>query len=92
MVCSSTPLAASTTITAAIQEQAAATAEISRNVEQASVGTREVSTNIVGVTQAAGETGQVSIQVLEAAKTLATQSDNLRTEVDGFLRDIREAA
>jgi methyl-accepting chemotaxis protein len=82
----------STTIAAAIEEQTAATAEISRNVEQAAVGTKEVSTNIVGVTQAAGETGQVSLQVLEAAKSLNAQSDSLRTEVDGFLRDIQEAA
>ncbi len=82
----------STTIAAAIEEQTAATAEISRNVEQAAVGTKEVSTNIVGVTQAAGETGQVSLQVLEAAKSLNAQSDSLRTEVDGFLKDIQEAA
>jgi methyl-accepting chemotaxis protein len=82
----------STTIAAAIEQQTAATAEISRNVEQAAVGTKEVSTNIVGVTQAAGETGQVSLQVLEAAKSLATQSDSLRTEVDGFLKDIQDAA
>ena len=82
----------SNTIAAAIEQQTAATAEISRNVEQASVGTNEVSANIVGVTQAAGETGQVSMRVLEAAKLLAEQSDNLRTEVDGFLKDIQEAA
>ncbi len=78
----------STTIAAAIEEQSAATAEISRNVEQAAVGTKEVSSNIVGVTQAAGETGQVSVQVLDAAKSLAEQSDSLRREVDGFLKDI----
>jgi methyl-accepting chemotaxis protein len=82
----------STTIAAAIEEQTAATAEISRNVEQAAVGTKEVSSNIVGVTQAAGETGQVSVQVLDAAKSLAEQSDSLRREVDGFLKDIQEAA
>jgi methyl-accepting chemotaxis protein len=82
----------STTIAAAIEEQTAATAEISRNVEQAAVGTKEVSSNIVGVTQAAGETGQVSAQVLDTAKALASQSDSLRQEVDGFLKDIQEAA
>jgi methyl-accepting chemotaxis protein len=82
----------STTIAAAIEEQSAATAEISRNVEQAAIGTREVSSNIAGVTQAAGETGQVSMQVLGAAQSLARESDDLRKEVDGFLRDIQEAA
>jgi methyl-accepting chemotaxis protein len=82
----------STTIAAAIEEQSAATAEISRNVEQAAVGTKEVSSNISGVTEAAGETGKVSQQVLEAAKSLNHQSDELRKEVDGFLKDIQEAA
>ncbi len=82
----------STTIASAIEEQTAATAEIARNVEQAAAGTQEVSSNITGVTKAAGETGQVSAQVLEAAKELATQSDSLRREVDGFLADIKEAA
>jgi methyl-accepting chemotaxis protein len=82
----------SATIASAIEQQTAATAEISRNVEQAAVGTKEVSTNIVGVTQAASETGQVSTQVLDAAKELAAQSETLRHEVDGFLQDIRNAA
>ncbi len=82
----------STTIASAIEEQTAATQEIARNVEQAATGTQEVSSNIVGVTKAAGETGQVSVQVLDAAKELARQSDTLRTEVDGFLADIKEAA
>jgi methyl-accepting chemotaxis protein len=82
----------STTIASAIEEQTAATAEISRNIEQAAVGTQEVSNNITGVTQAASETGHVSQQVLQAAKSLAEQSDDLRKEVDGFLKDIREAA
>jgi methyl-accepting chemotaxis protein len=81
-----------TTIASAIEEQTAATAEIARNVEQAAAGTTEVSSNITGVTKAASETGQVSTQVLEAAKELARQSDSLRTEVDGFLADIKEAA
>ncbi|MBL8643962.1 MAG: HAMP domain-containing protein, partial [Rhodospirillaceae bacterium] len=57
----------STTIASAIEEQGAATAEIARNVEQAAAGTQEVSSNIQGVTKAAGETGQVSSQVLDAS-------------------------
>jgi methyl-accepting chemotaxis protein len=81
----------SSAITSAIQEQTSATAEIARNIEQASSGTREVSTNITGVTKAAGETGQVAVQVLEAAKELARQADSLRTEVDGFLSEVKAA-
>ncbi len=81
----------STTIASAVEEQGAATKEIARNVEQAALGTKDVSTNIAGVTQAAGETGQVSTQVLEAAKELARQSTTLRNEVDTFLVDIKAA-
>ncbi|MHB1206828.1 MAG: methyl-accepting chemotaxis protein, partial [Rhodospirillaceae bacterium] len=63
----------STTIASAVEEQGAATQEIARNVEQAAAGTQEVSSNISGVTQAAGETGQVATQVLGAAQELARQ-------------------
>lgn len=82
----------STTIASAIEEQGAATQEIARNVEQAAAGTQEVSSNILGVTKAAGETGQVSSQVLNASRELTSQADRLRAEVDGFLRDVKKAA
>lgn len=81
----------STTIAAAVEEQTVATSEIARNLEQAAMGTQEVSSNIGSVSEAARETGHVSTQVLEAAKTLAAQSVALRTEVDGFLLDIKAA-
>ncbi|MBL8631457.1 MAG: HAMP domain-containing protein [Rhodospirillaceae bacterium] len=82
----------STTIAAAIEEQGAATQEIARNVEQAAAGTQEVSSNIQGVTKAAGETGQVSSQVLGASRELTTQAERLRSQVDGFLADVKNAA
>ncbi len=82
----------STAIASAIEEQGAATSEIARNVEQAAAGTQEVSSNIQGVTKASGETGQVSSQVLDASRELANQAERLRTEVDGFLSDVKDAA
>jgi methyl-accepting chemotaxis protein len=81
----------STTIAAAVEEQGAATQEIARNAQQAAKGTSDVSTNISGVTQAAGETGTAATQVLEAAKSVAAQSENLRQRVDSFLGSIRAA-
>ncbi len=81
----------STAISAAVEEQGAATQEIARNVEQAAGGTQEVTSNITEVTKAAGDTGQASNQVLEAATNLASQADSLRTEVDSFLGDIKAA-
>ena len=78
-------------IAAAVEEQGAATQEIARNVEQAAAGTADVSSNIVGVTKAAGETGQVSAQVLEVAGQLSKQADVLRTQVSTFLTEVKAA-
>jgi methyl-accepting chemotaxis protein len=80
-----------TTIASAVEEQGAATKEISRNVQQAAVGTSEVSANIAGVSEAAGESGQVAGQVLAAAEGLAKQADTLKRQVDSFLTNIRAA-
>jgi methyl-accepting chemotaxis protein len=80
-----------TTIASAVQEQGAATQEIARNVQQAAQGTQDVSSNIGGVTQAAGETGAASTQVLGTASTLMRQSDTLRSSVNQFLEGVRSA-
>ena len=60
-------------------------------MQQAAAGTHEVSSNIAGVTQAAGETGAASTQVLAAANELARQAETLRSEVDTFLATVRAA-
>ena len=80
-----------TAIASAVEEQGAATQEIARNVQQAAAGTSEVSTNITGVTQAAGQTGAASAQVLSTAGELTKQSEVLRGEVTRFLDNIRAA-
>ncbi len=76
-------------VSAAVEEQGAATQEIARNVQEAAAGTREVSSNISGVTQAASETGTSAQQVLEAASELSRQSEGLSGAVDHFLRQVR---
>ncbi|KIM00685.1 Methyl-accepting chemotaxis protein [Paramagnetospirillum magnetotacticum MS-1] len=75
----------------AVEEQGAATQEIARNVEQAAAGTAEVSGNVVQVQDAADQTGASSREVLEASRTLAEQSGNLRSTIEVFLRDVRAA-
>ncbi|MER2520507.1 MAG: cache domain-containing protein [Bdellovibrionales bacterium] len=80
-----------TAIANAIQEQTAATKEISNNVQQASAGTSEVTSNIVVVTQASSEARGAASEVLSASSELSKQSEHLRTEIDGFLRKVREA-
>ncbi|GGF39848.1 hypothetical protein GCM10011611_52800 [Aliidongia dinghuensis] len=77
-------------IAAAVEQQGAATSEIARNVQQAASGTAEVSSNISGVTEAAAENSRTAAQVLQAATDLGRQADLLRTEVDGFLRQVRQ--
>jgi len=79
----------SAAISAAMEEQGAATNEIANNVEQASAGTREVSSNIRNVTQAAGETGSAAGQIQNAAKELSVQAEMLRGEVSRFLEQVR---
>ncbi len=80
-----------TTIASAVEQQGAATTEIARNVQQASVGTKEVSSNIAGVNRTAQETGQAASLVLGAAKELASQSETLRKQVEGFFSKIQAA-
>ncbi|QQP90226.1 MCP four helix bundle domain-containing protein [Skermanella sp. TT6] len=80
-----------TAISAAVEEQTAATSEISRNVTQAAAGTQEVSSNIVQVTEASGQTGTAATQVRSAAGELSQQSELLRAEVERFLAGIRAA-
>ncbi len=81
----------SAAIAATVTQQTAATGEISRNASEAARGTRDVSHNVSRVLVSSGETGSAASQVLSAAAELATQSLNVKREVDGFLRDIQAA-
>ncbi len=77
-------------IAASVEQQGAATNEIARNVQQAASGTAEVSSNISGVSEAAAESSRAAAQVLQAAADLGRQADKLRSEVDGFLRQVKQ--
>jgi len=81
----------SASVAAAVEEQGSATKEITRNVSEAAQGTTDVSRNIVGVNQATDETGHAAGQVLEAASELSKQTEILRSNVRGFLDNIRKA-
>ncbi|MGO1117652.1 methyl-accepting chemotaxis protein [Rhodovibrionaceae bacterium A322] len=80
-----------TSIASAIEEQAAATGEISTNVQQAASGTKEVSGNISGVAEGSAQTRQSATQVLDASGELARSSEELRSQVESFLANIRAA-
>ncbi|UYO47983.1 HAMP domain-containing protein [Rhodopseudomonas palustris] len=81
----------SSAIASAVEQQGSATQEISRNVQQAAQGTMQVSANIADVERGAAETGQSSSQVLAAARSLSTDSAQLKTEVARFLSSVRAA-
>ncbi|HVI51360.1 MAG TPA: methyl-accepting chemotaxis protein [Candidatus Sulfotelmatobacter sp.] len=76
-------------IAAAVEEQGATTTEIARSVQLAASGTRDVSGNISGVTATAEKTGRAADDVLQASGSLTHQSDQLREQVDRFLRSVR---
>lgn len=80
-----------TTISSAVEEQNAATAEIAHSVGIAAGGARHVSDSMSHVNTAATRTGTASTQVLSAARELSQESEGLRTAVEKFFSDIRVA-
>jgi methyl-accepting chemotaxis protein len=78
-------------ISAAVEEQGAATAEIARNVQQAAHGTGEVVKNIGEVSRGASETGTAASQMLAATQSLAKEGAMLKSEVTRFLDGVRAA-
>jgi methyl-accepting chemotaxis protein len=78
-------------ISAAIEEQGAATREIARNIQSVAAGSSEINAHIGGVTTAASATGTAAGDVLANARELDNQSGMLRSAVDGFLAKVRAA-
>lgn len=80
-----------TAISAAVEEQSAATGEIARNVTHAAAGTQEVCDNVVRLSTSAQRTGDAANELEGAAAALSRQSSELRGEVEQFLGGIRAA-
>ncbi|GJD66649.1 hypothetical protein MPEAHAMD_6847 [Methylobacterium frigidaeris] len=80
-----------TGITAAMEQQGAATQEIARNVGEAAHGTQVVSTGIRDVRRDAEGAGEAAARVLAAAEALAGTATGLRGEVDAFLGGVKAA-
>ncbi len=81
----------STAISAAMEEQGAATQEIARSIQNAAQSTSEVSSTVSGVSESANQTGSAATEMTSATENLAKQSDALRSEVEGFLSNIKAA-
>lgn len=79
-----------TAISAAMEEQGAATKEIARNIQAAAQGTQDVSSNIAEVSGAFEESGKSAGQMLGSCSELTRQADVLGREVASFLARIRQ--
>ncbi len=74
-----------TSIASAVEEQSSATQEIARNVEQVASSTSTVRDNVANIRVAAELTGKSSDAVLDAAKGLSVQANQLRGTTRSFL-------
>jgi len=77
------------TIASAVEQQGAATQEIARNVQQAAAGTDEVTQSIARVLEAERDTSNAANQLSQLADQLAGASGRLRTDVRGFVSEVR---
>ncbi|NBC32559.1 MAG: chemotaxis protein [Alphaproteobacteria bacterium] len=76
-------------ISAAMEEQTAATQEIARNIQEAVIGTRDVSGNIGVVSSNAASTSEATAQTLAAMGQLSEQARALNDRIAGFLDQVR---
>jgi hemerythrin-like metal-binding protein len=80
-----------TSISAAVEQQDAATREIASNVEQASAGTTEVSSSITMVTTSAHHSLELAHHIESSSESLSEQTIALNANVERFLKNVRSA-
>lgn len=78
-------------IDAAVRMQTQVTSEIARNVREVSNASQSVAAEIASVSSTTEETGAAAHQVLSASHELVVQADLLKTEVAGFVADVKAA-
>jgi methyl-accepting chemotaxis protein len=78
-------------VAAAAEEQGAATSEIAGNIQQAASSAKQVSGSVTTAQGAASETGAIADNVLGAAGRLSVEAERLKSEVTGFLAQVRAA-
>jgi methyl-accepting chemotaxis protein len=81
----------SATISAAVEAQRVSTQEIASHIQHAAHRSGAVVLSIGDVSRGANETETASCRVLEAARSLSSESDRLKSEVERFLADIEAA-
>lgn len=78
-------------IALAVEQQGAATREIAASTCHAAAGTAEVMTNIQGVREASERTGDAAGKVLRVAGELSRNGETLKTQIEGFLKEVSAA-
>lgn len=78
-------------IATAVQQQGSATSEISANVQEAAVGTQTVAGSMVAISDKSRVTSDSAGEVLQASTDVRAKTENLRTTVDRFLREVSAA-
>ena len=81
----------SSAIAAAVEQQGTATQEIARNVQQSAQLSTQVASEVTEVKRGSSETSAASGEVLTAARSLASESDRLKNQVEKFLDTVRAA-
>ncbi|MDG4719177.1 MULTISPECIES: methyl-accepting chemotaxis protein [Thalassospira] len=81
-----------TSISAAVEQQGAATDEISRNVRGAADRTRAVSASITEVANETGRTGQLSGEVLTTSRAASEKVGEMRNRIATILDELRQQA
>ncbi len=79
----------STSIAYSVEQQTQATAEIARNVQAMASSTRRVTDTIADVSMAVNDTGRSAGLVLDSARRLAMQAEDLTQKVDNFVHEVR---
>ena len=80
----------SASLSAAVNQQQAATSEIASNIERASNGTSEVSGNIDEIRASTDQAGQAAENVLVACESVTGVALDLRQEVEEFLSSVHK--
>jgi methyl-accepting chemotaxis protein len=81
--------ATTSAVAAAVEEQTAATGEISNNTRRAFDGTVQVKGEVGYIVNFADEAASASHDVYVAAEELGSDAEQVRTEMDGFLSQIK---
>ncbi|WP_420559644.1 methyl-accepting chemotaxis protein [Tepidicaulis sp.] len=79
----------SSSVSAAVEQQAHATQEITRSTQSASQSTQAVSRTMADVSRAAEETGEAAQEVGASVSDLHSQIEMLESEVESFVAQIR---